>query len=119
MGGTVKIFMADLENVNTEWLTEEIDLELLVFIERYATNLLKWDLLTFFGSRPEVKLKAEEIARQVGCSYKAVRSELGDLAILGLLYKSSEQGQPVYQLTFDSILRPQVMKFAKSNFIRP
>jgi hypothetical protein len=111
--------MTNLEKVEVERLTEEIDLDLLVFIERYATNLLKWDLLTFFGNHPEEKMNAEEVAKRVGRSYKAVRSELGDLAILELLHKSSENGQSAYQLTCDSFLRSQVIRFAQNCFTRP
>lgn len=111
--------MIDLEKVEVERLTEEIDLDLLVFTERYATNLLKWDLLTFFGDHPEEKIDAEKVAERVGRSYKTVRSELGDLAILELLHKSSESGRPVYQLTCDSVLRSQVIRFAQNHFTRP
>ncbi|NIT61470.1 MAG: hypothetical protein GWN00_36280 [Aliifodinibius sp.] len=108
-----------MEQVEVKRLTEEIDLGLLVFIERYATNLLKWDLLTFFGNHPEEKFNVEEVAKRIGRSYKAIRSELGDLAILELLHKSSENGQPVYQLTYDSVLRSQVIRFAQKCFTRP
>lgn len=111
--------MTDLEQVKVERLTEEVDLDLLVFIERYATNLLKWDLLSFFGNHPEEKINANEVAKRVGRSYKTVRSELGDLAILELLHKSSENSQPVYQLTCDSVLRSQVIRFAQNYFTRP
>lgn len=111
--------MSDLEIVGVERLAEEIDLDLLVFIERYATNLLKWDLLTFFGNHPGEKINAEEVAKRVGRSYKTIRSELGDLAILELLHKSSENGQPVYQLTCDSVPRSQVIRFAQNYFTRP
>lgn len=111
--------MTDLEQVEVERLIEEIDLGLLVFIERYATNLLKWDLLTFFGNHPEEKIDAAEVEKRVGRSYKAIRSELGDLAILELLHKSNENGQPVYQLTRDSVLRSQVIRFAQNCITRP
>jgi hypothetical protein len=99
-----------------EMSAEEIDLDLLVFIERYVTNLLKWDLLTFFGNYPDEKKDAQAVAKCLGRSYRAVRSELGDLTMLELLQKSTANGHPIYQLTADVTLRPQVIKFAKSGF---
>jgi putative ABC transport system permease protein len=32
--------------------TKEVDVDFLVFVERYATDLLKWDILTFFAHNP-------------------------------------------------------------------
>ena len=44
--------------LETKLPAKEIDLDLLVFVERYVTNLLKWDLLTFFGNHPHEKKSA-------------------------------------------------------------
>ena len=92
--------------------TKEIDLELLVFVERYATNLLKWDILTFFGIHPDDQKSAAEITSHIGRNYRAVRSELGDLVILGILHKWGHNGDLTYQLTNDYGLRSQVIKLA-------
>lgn len=99
---------------NNDLPKKEIDLDSLVFLERYVTNLLKLELLTFFGNNPHLQSGALDVATQLGRSYKSVRSELGDLTILGLLQKSVESGQPVYQLTADTNLRPKIMAFAKN-----
>ena len=32
---------------------KEVDVALLVFIERYANDLLKWDLISFFAHNPD------------------------------------------------------------------
>ena len=96
---------------------KEIDLDLLVFVERYATNLLKWDLLTFFGAYPDDQKTAEEITSQIGRNFRAVRSELGDLVILGVLRKWGVNGHPLYQLTNDHVLRSQVIKFARNRHL--
>ena len=93
----------------------EIDVESLVFIERYVTNLLKLDLLAYFGNNPEIQMSAEDIAKQVGRTYKSVRSELGDLTLLELLQKSKDNEQPTYQLTNNTVLRPKVIRFAKDH----
>ena len=107
--------MGNLSEMTARQVTspaKEIDLDLLVFTERYVTNLLKWDLLIFFGHNPDARRTAQEMTSQVGRSYKAVRSALGDLAILELLQKSNGCSQPVYELTHNAILRAQVIKFA-------
>ncbi|MDE3091223.1 MAG: hypothetical protein KGJ80_17785, partial [Chloroflexota bacterium] len=46
--------------------SNEIDVELLAFAERYATNLARWDLLLYFGQNPTARDSARGIARQVG-----------------------------------------------------
>jgi len=98
---------------------KEIDVDQLVFMERYVTNLLKWDLLAFFGSHPVEQKNASEIAKAVGRSLSVVRLELGDLAILNLLRKSNGHSQPVYELTHNSILRNQIIKFARQHLDAP
>ena len=93
--------------------SKEIDLELLIFVERYVTNLMKWDLLTYFGNNPSMKKDAQGVAKVIGRSHKAVRSELGDLAVLDLLQKSNGDSRaPTYTLTHDRLLRSQIIKFA-------
>jgi len=92
---------------------KEIDLELFTFIERYVTNRLRWEVLTFFSYHPHTQKTAYQIAQQIGCSYRALRSELGDLALLGVLYKVNLTEYPAYQLTMEPMLRNQVLKFAR------
>src|SRR5207249_9662278 len=63
----------------------EVDIELFAFVERYATNLVRWDLLLFFGANPEVRLNAADLARQVRRNVKATTKELDDLSYLRVL----------------------------------
>lgn len=93
--------------------TNEIDVSALVFIERYVTNLLKLDLLTYFGNNPDTQCNAQELAQHIGWSYKSIRSELGDLTLLELLQKSQHEEGPTYQLTDNVSLRPKVIRFAR------
>ena len=94
---------------------KDVDLELLVFVERYATNYLKWDILTYFGQYPDDRQTAEDIAGKIGRNYKALRPEIGDLAMLGVLKKSNNSSRPKYQLTSNPLLRTQALKFAYQN----
>ena len=99
---------------------KEVDVDFLVFVERYATDLLKWDILTFFADNPDLPARATDIARRIGRSIYTVRPELGDLVMLGILRQAkSLQGEVFYQLTQESYLRGMTLKFADQLTTRP
>lgn len=91
----------------------EVDIDLLVFIERYANDLLKWDLISFFAQNPDLCGTAENVARKVGRDPRVVRSELGDLVILEVLEWGNVDGSQTYQLTQRPHLRRLALKFAR------
>jgi hypothetical protein len=93
--------------------TKEVDVHLLVFIERYANDLLKWDLISFFARNPDLYDTADNVARCVSRSPRVVRSELGDLVMLGILEWDHLNGDQIYHLTRRSDLREQALKFAQ------
>jgi len=93
--------------------TKEVDVDFLVFVERYATDLLKWDILTFFGHNPDFQGTVSKIARKIGRRSQTIRPELGDLALVGVLdYTQPDDGEILYQLTQDTQLRRMTMKLA-------
>ena len=93
--------------------TKEVDVALLVFVERYATDLLKWDILTFFAHNPDFCAPAAKIAQRIGRTPHSIRPELGDLALLGILDQVQTQTNlPLYQLTQEPDLRRVILKFA-------
>ena len=98
---------------NRRGLAREIDVDLLVFIERYASDLLKWDLISFFAQNPDLYDTAENVARRVGRNPRVVRSELGDLVMLGVLERDQLSGDYVYHLTQRPDLRRLALKFAQ------
>jgi hypothetical protein len=93
--------------------TKEVDVDLLVFIERYANGLLKWDLISFFAQNPDLYDTADNVAQHVGRNPRVVRSELGDLVMLGVLEGDRLDGNQVYQLTQRADLRGLALKFAQ------
>jgi hypothetical protein len=98
--------------------TKEVDIDFLVFVERYATDLLKWDILTFFGHRPDFCGSTSQIAGQIGRSSLSIRPELGDLVLLGILEQiQAEDGQPRYRLTAQPHLRRITLKFAQNQAV--
>ena len=94
---------------------KEVDVDFLVFVERYATDLLKWDILTFFGHSPDFQGTVSQIAQQIGRSSQTIRPELGDLALVGVLaYTQSDDEEVLYQLTQNPQLRRMTLKLANS-----
>ena len=94
--------------------TKEVDIDFLVFVERYATDLLKWDILTFFGHNPNFLGETSQIAEHIGRSNLTIRPELGNLALLGILKQTQTEDKPLYQLTQEPLLRQMVLKLADS-----
>ena len=98
----------------------EVDVEFLVFVERYATDLLKWDILTFFADHPDFCAPAPKIAQRIGRNIQSVRPELGDLVLLGILTQiTGGDGQALYRLTKEPYLRKMTLKFADQLTSRP
>ena len=100
--------------------TKEVDVEFLVFVERYATDLLKWDILTFFADNPNIQVTASDIAQRIGRTTDSVRLELGDLVLLDILNPIRVSDDLViYQLTKDTYLRTMILKFSDQLTSRP
>ncbi len=91
----------------------EVDIALLVFIERYANDLLKWDLISFFAHNPDLCGTADHVAHGVGRDPRVVRAELGDLVMLGVLERDHLDGVQTYYLTQRPKLRQLALKFAQ------
>lgn len=91
----------------------EVDVELLTFVERYATNLTRWDLLVFFGQHPRAGDPVRRIAQRIGRSARGVEKELDDLAYLGILHARRNGKGRVYQLTRAPATRRMVKRFAR------
>ena len=92
---------------------KEVDIALLVFIERYANDLLKWDLISFFAHNPDLYDTADNVARHVGRNPRVVRAELSDLVMLSILEWDRLNSDHVYYLTRRPRLRKLALKFAQ------
>lgn len=100
--------------------SKEIDVAFLVFVERYATDLIKWDILTFFARNPDFPIPASKTAKHLGRSVHSIRPELGDLAMLGILNQSHKQnGQTVYRLTQEPQLRKIILRLIEQTATSP
>ena len=90
----------------------EVDIELFTFVERYATNLVRMDLLIFFGGNPEERITAADLARAVRRSLRATKKELDDLTYLRVLTRRYTPEKTTYQLARKGAARRAVMRLA-------
>jgi len=93
--------------------TQEIDIELFTFIERYVTNLVRWDLLIFFGRHPAIHLEAHQIAQRIGRSPRLVQKELDDLVYLGIVRLYRTESQVQYGLSRSTATRRAVIRMVR------
>lgn len=96
-----------------EMRAHEVDIELLTFVERYATNLAKWDVLIYFGRNPTVREDAPSIARQIGRRLMVIEKELNDLVYLGILQARNRGNGTLYELARLPSTRRTVMRLAR------
>jgi hypothetical protein len=91
----------------------EIDVELFTFIERYATNLARWDLLVYFGRHPTTRGNAFTIAQHVGRRARMVQNELDDLVYLGIVSAQRNGDGTSYGLARSPATRRAVVRLAR------
>ena len=93
--------------------SKEVDVEFLVFVQRYATDLLRWDILTFFAAHPDFCGPVAKVAQRLARPTHSIQLEMRDLALLGILkQEQAADNQPVYCLTQDTYLRGMTLKFS-------
>lgn len=94
---------------------KEIDVDFLVFVERYATDLLKWDILTFFGRQPDFVGSIEQLAHQMGRSSQSIRPEVGNFVLLGVLEQTQTDADGMtYRLTQSEHLRTPILQLGET-----
>ncbi|MGE5139320.1 MAG: hypothetical protein ACM3JD_07660 [Rudaea sp.] len=90
----------------------EIDVELFTFVERYATNPVRWDVLLFFGLHPDRRVTIHELARLMRRTVRATTKELDDLSYLGVLRRRYTPDKVTYQLNRRGTSRRAVKRLA-------
>ena len=80
-------------------LADDIDPELLSFIQTKVNTFIKWDLVRFFHDNPYTTDTADGVARYTGRNVQAVEPELRALAECGVLNLTPLNEMQVYTLT--------------------
>jgi hypothetical protein len=89
-----------------------VDVELFTFVERYATNLLRWELLLFLGNHLDACLSPAEFARAVRRRVTPTTKELDDLTYLRVLTRRYTPQSITYQLARKASVRRAVARLA-------
>lgn len=90
----------------------EIDLELFTFVERFATNNVRWDLILLFGKDPDSELTSQEIAAQLRRGVYVTTQELDDLTYLHVLVRRYTPQRITYRLSRRATVRRSAIRLA-------
>ena len=104
--------MPDASTMTSVHGPAEIDLELFTFVERYATTLLRWDLILYFGKNPDVGRTSAEIAGKLHRSIATTTKELDDLTYLHVLVRQYTPERTTYRLTRRASIRRTAIRLA-------
>lgn len=91
----------------------EIDLELFTFVERYATTLMRWDLILFFGKHPDTGWTPAEVAERLHRSISVATKELDDLTYQRVLVRHYTPERTTYRLTRRASVRRAALRLAQ------
>lgn len=91
----------------------EIDLELFAFVERYATTLVRWDLILFFGKNPDTGWAPAEVADHLRRGVSVATKELDDLTYQRVLVRHYTPERTSYRLTRRAAIRRAAIRLAQ------
>jgi hypothetical protein len=92
-------------------LMEDMDTQLLGFLQHQVNSFVKWDLVRFFHENPDTPDSADNVARQAGRDQAAIEQELIELADAGVLERYTEGDAAVFRLASDKEMRDLVDQF--------
>ncbi|MBI5928312.1 MAG: hypothetical protein HY862_03330 [Chloroflexi bacterium] len=95
-------------------LMDDIDPELLEFIQLRVNTFIKWDLVQFFHRNPHTTDLPNQIAQYIGRDPRIVGPELKALATSGVLHEEELQGMRIYTLTPDDDMRERIARFMQA-----
>lgn len=102
-----------MHTLNTR-VPQDLDPDLLSFLNTYVDTFIKWELLLFFHQNPGAFDTAEGIARYLGRERGDVQIALEVLKAQGLLDEVVVGSMLVYVLKPNTELREKVQKFVEA-----
>ena len=100
--------MAELNVLNEE--------QLLRFLEKYAGNRLKTELLAFWGRHPNAKFTRSAISCALDCKKSDMDTALKDLVGTEMVDRCMHNGVTFYSLTANDERRRAVIELASLNY---
>ena len=82
-------------------LMNDMDPQLLDFLQSTVNSFIKWDLIRFFHDNPHAADTADNIARYTGRDASTIHDELAHLVQAGVLRLNELSGTQIYALTTD------------------
>ncbi|MBN1286741.1 MAG: hypothetical protein JXB47_15185 [Anaerolineae bacterium] len=92
-------------------LMDEMDPDLLEFLQTKVNSFIKWDLVRFFHNNPHTTDTADNIARYAGRDARTIEAELAQLAKADILVREQLGELFVYTLTADAQMRDLIARF--------
>jgi hypothetical protein len=95
-------------------LVEDVNPQLIEFMENKLNSLAKWDLIQFFFRKPSLLGPAPKIASLTGRDLRRVEVELKDMAYHGLLDVQEKSGVKLYGLSSNPETRRLIEQFVRA-----
>ena len=90
---------------------DDMDPQLLSFLQTTVNSFIKWDLIRFFHDNPHAADTAANIARYIGRDSHTVEEELAGLVDAGVLKQNEVPGTRIYALSSNPDVRAVVDEF--------
>jgi hypothetical protein len=95
-------------------LMDDMDPELMEFIQRQVNSFIKWDIVQFFCKNPHTTDTPAQIAQYIGRDPRIVGPELRQLAATGVLQEDELHEMRIYTLTDEPIMRQKIERFIQA-----
>jgi len=92
-------------------LMDDMDPNLLDFLQSKVNSFIKWDLVRFFHDNPHAADTADNIARYTGRDVRTIEDELEGLVEAGVLRENEVSSVRVYALVKDKATRQLIENF--------
>ena len=95
-------------------LGDDLDPQMVTFLQNKVNTFVKWDLIRFFHDNPHTADTAENIARFTGRDILAITDELAQLVEANVLIGQMVSGRAIYRLADDRQMREMVNNFVRA-----
>lgn len=92
-------------------LMDDMDPDLLDFLQNKVNSFIKWDLVRFFHDNPHAADTADNIARYIGRDVRTIEDELNGLVRVGVLEENEVSRMHIYSLAKDQQTRQLIENF--------
>lgn len=92
--------------------SEDVDAQVMAFIDQKIKSLVQWDLLHFFHKTPYMADTAENIASYTARDVGTVERELEELVKNGVLRSKKTSSDKIFALTTDTDMLSLIDDFA-------